>query len=363
MRNFSLFFLLLLTLPIPEPAAARASPAPTPPAMKIFLARSASLDCLPGCVEWIAFEGMFDRRTPGQFRELLLRLGPKRPPILISSGGGYVAAAIEIGRLARTKGLDVVVARTEALAEDPREPGAAAPPGAAGAGNGDRPVVDYARPSVKNAFCASACTLLLAAGKRRAVGPGVRVGLHEILIPEQDVSQHVKYFQTRYWKKNGRVVSKDTRIVGERDITRHITRHNARAADYARVRGYLDEMRLPAQEIIKLMKTAAPEKMPGFHVRSWSRRRGSLQSLRRRWRFWGWSARRSKPKLLPPRSRLGATKLARAAPSRASPHAFACPRSSLRSWPWSRSPFAGRSSDPCCVCGSAPRAQSGKSRL
>ncbi len=227
--------------------------------MKIFMAHSGSLDCLPNCAEWISFEGMFDKSTPGQFRDLLAGLGTRRPPILISSGGGDVDAAMEIGRLARAKGFDVVIARTEALAADPNPPGAGIPAGSAGDGNGARAIVDYARPTLKSAFCASACTFLLAAGKRRAVAPGVRVGLHEMLVPEQDADQHIKYFQTHYWTKNGRVVSKETRVVGERDLKRHINRHNAHAADYVRVRRYLAEMQLPADEIIKLMKTASPE--------------------------------------------------------------------------------------------------------
>jgi hypothetical protein len=226
--------------------------------MKITLMRSGAIDCLPDCVEWIALEGKFDGHTPKQFREALALAKSAHPPILISSGGGDVDAAMAIGRIIRARGLDVIVTRAEALAPDP-----AAAPAADNRGISAKPqaVVDYGRPVLKGAFCASACTLVLASGVRRVVAPGVGVGVHEMLVPEQDQLQRVRYYQTRTLARGGRVVSKETRVVGERAFTRHIPRHDARADDYKRVLAYLGEMGLPAGEILKVMKTAAPEGM------------------------------------------------------------------------------------------------------
>ncbi|WP_457797950.1 hypothetical protein [Methylocystis sp. S23] len=257
MRLWFLSFFAFLHL-LPTASARPRRESPPPPEMKITLMRSGAIDCLPDCVEWIALEGKFDGHTPKQFREALALAKSAHPPILISSGGGDVDAAMAIGRIIRARGLDVIVTRAEALAPDP-----AAAPAADNRGISAKPqaVVDYGRPVLKGAFCASACTLVLASGVRRVVAPGVGVGVHEMLVPEQDQLQRVRYYQTRTLARGGRVVSKETRVVGERAFTRHIPRHDARADDYKRVLAYLGEMGLPAGEILKVMKTAAPEGM------------------------------------------------------------------------------------------------------
>ncbi len=94
----------------------------------------------------------------------------------------------------------------------------------------DIAVVSSGRAVLQDAYCASACTLVLAAGKARYVAPGVRVGLHEMLVPEQDVTQHVRYYQTRTLTRGGRVVLRQVRVVGEKDFVRHISRHKSPAA-------------------------------------------------------------------------------------------------------------------------------------
>src|SRR5262245_35993770 len=81
------------------------------PAMQVHLVRSAEPGCEPNCPEWIAAQGRIDAGSVARFRRVLSQLGDRKVPVLIDSNGGRVNEAFEIGRLARARGLDVVVRR------------------------------------------------------------------------------------------------------------------------------------------------------------------------------------------------------------------------------------------------------------
>ncbi|MGJ0425129.1 hypothetical protein [Methylocystis sp.] len=237
------------------------------PPMRILIVRGEGPDCPSNCPEWISLEGAFVKETPALFRKALEQIGARKPQVLISSGGGMVDAAMEMGRLLRAKGLDVSVART--LFDAPAVETAAPEQTSKSA----LVVAKRGRPSAGGSFCASACTLLLAAGKARHVAPDARVGLHEMFIPEQDVTQHVRYFQTRTLTRDGKVISKETRTIAEKDLIRHISRHSTSAKDYRRVAAYLDEMGVPSAKVVALMHEASPE-----HV-VWLSRKGLADTL------------------------------------------------------------------------------------
>ncbi len=235
--------------------------------MRILIVRGEGPDCPSNCPEWISLEGAFVKETPALFRKALEQIGARKPQVLISSGGGMVDAAMEMGRLLRAKGLDVGVART--LVSASAENMAASKKTSQSA----VPVVNGGSPSVGGAFCASACPLLLAAGKARHVALYARIGLHQMIVPEHDVTQHVRYLQTRTLTIGDQVISKQTRVVGEQDLITHLGRHSTSEKDYRKVAAYLDEMGLPSAKVVEFMHKASPDGM------LWMSRKGLADTL------------------------------------------------------------------------------------
>ena len=135
------------------------------PPMRIVRVMSSDPACEPNCPEWISAEGMILPGTAGAFRKAILDLGGRRLPVLISSHGGSLGAALQMGALIRQRRLVVAVART-LIANCPGR-AAVCPPARGEAITG-------------GAFCASACPLILAAGVERLVGPVPMVGVHQI---------------------------------------------------------------------------------------------------------------------------------------------------------------------------------------
>jgi hypothetical protein len=135
------------------------------PPMRIVRVISSDPACEPNCPEWISAEGMILSGTAGAFRKAILDLGGRRLPVLISSHGGSLGAALQMGALIRERRLAVAVART-LIANCPART-AVCPPARGEAITG-------------GAFCASACPLILAAGVERLVGPVPMVGVHQI---------------------------------------------------------------------------------------------------------------------------------------------------------------------------------------
>ncbi len=133
--------------------------------MRIVRVTSSDPACEPDCPEWISAEGTIAPGSASAFAKLVASLGGRRLPVLISSHGGSVRDALEMGVLIRSKGLAVAVARTliancpERARECPNARGQAMSAGA---------------------FCASACPLVLAGGVERLVGPSSLVGVHQI---------------------------------------------------------------------------------------------------------------------------------------------------------------------------------------
>ena len=148
--------------PIPE---LRPPPRHADPPMRIMRVTSSDKACEPNCPEWISAEGVITPGSAPVFARLVAELGGRRLPVLISSHGGSVRAALEMGVLIRAKGLAVAVARTlvsncpERASDCPNARGQAISAGA---------------------YCASACPLILAAGVERLVGPASLVGVHQI---------------------------------------------------------------------------------------------------------------------------------------------------------------------------------------
>ena len=134
--------------------------------MTFTLARGGG-ECDPDCPEWIAAQGEITPATAAAFRAFLDKMDGRRRPIVINSGGGSVDAGIEMGRLIRARKLAVAVGVTRVF--EPPSAFNLMPPSVR------TPKLGYA--SSYPAFCASACTLVLAAGVERYASPLALVGV------------------------------------------------------------------------------------------------------------------------------------------------------------------------------------------
>ena len=154
-----------------ETTPAKTSSAAAMPAgpMRFAVVRSSGPLCDPDCPEWISAEGIVTSETPERLRKLLVEIGDRKLPLLVSSPGGDLIGALAVGRLIREHKLDVAIARTQFAGCTPQQEGCAA---ANGTFQGTAVDVD--------AECRSACSLVLAGGIRRLVGPRAIVTVHSM---------------------------------------------------------------------------------------------------------------------------------------------------------------------------------------
>jgi hypothetical protein len=166
--------------PTPGPHATPTAALP----MRFVKVRSDSLACRPDCPEWIAAEGKIVTGSADALERTLKAAGNRRLPIVINSAGGSVRDAMAMGRLIRERRLAVVVAQTTF---------APCPLSARSCGVA-KGVADS-----RGAYCASACTLVLAAGVERYVSPLSYVGVHQMteIVSKTQVERlySVRYLQ------------------------------------------------------------------------------------------------------------------------------------------------------------------------
>lgn len=140
------------------------------PAMRFVVVRGEAKGCDPICPEWISAEGMIEGGTASRFKKFLRKLGDRRLPIVIQSPGGNVEAALAMARLIRARGLQVGVGRTIFTSCSPETEGCAAEKN--GGYTGYAISID--------AYCNSACPMVLAGGVMRLVGERAFLGVHQI---------------------------------------------------------------------------------------------------------------------------------------------------------------------------------------
>jgi len=155
----------------PEPAKTAALPAAianaasgqtsvqkaSDPQMLIATVRSSLPGCEPQCPEWIAAQGPITVKTPELFKELLDKLGPLKLPVVLSSSGGDFDAALDLGKLIRGRGLDVILAKTQFDDCWPGKPGCL----------GWYPHMPVRGTISAGNTCNGACLLVLGGGSRR----------------------------------------------------------------------------------------------------------------------------------------------------------------------------------------------------
>ena len=212
--------------------------------MQVQVVRSAEFGCEPGCAEWISAQGKIDSAAVAQFKRVLNRLGARKLPVLVDSGGGSVLDAYAIGRLMRAKDLDVVVTATVFV---PCAPADAAclktkPPG-------------FVRglPQGRLAKCASACAFILAGGTRRFVGEHAFVGVHQIRSFRTFTQVWRKYRVTtrQVW---GVPVQTQKQLIAERKIAEKIVPTETPESTYLRIKQYFGEMGV-RETIMPLLKS------------------------------------------------------------------------------------------------------------
>ncbi|MFN7127326.1 MAG: hypothetical protein ACK4M8_15650, partial [Allorhizobium sp.] len=93
----SLVILCLMVGLMASAATVRAAP-PGGDDMQFFVVRSNQPGCEPTCPEWISAEGAIVGGTPARLKKLLKSIGDRRLPIVVTSPGGNVDAAMVLGR-------------------------------------------------------------------------------------------------------------------------------------------------------------------------------------------------------------------------------------------------------------------------
>jgi hypothetical protein len=137
--------------------------------MRFAVVRGSDPFCEPECPEWISAEGTITSDTPDRLRRLLDDIGDRQLPIVISSPGGVVSAAMAAGTLIRERKLETAVARTRFVGCTP-ETAACAPRNGIFIGA----VVD------SEGECGPSCALMLAGGVTRLVGRQARLTMHSL---------------------------------------------------------------------------------------------------------------------------------------------------------------------------------------
>lgn len=196
--------------------------------MKFSVVRSSSPACEPTCPQWIWAHGEIVSGTPAQFQRLLKRIGRQRLPVVISSPGGNVDAALKLARMIRKRGLDTAVGNALLIGCAPELKDCLKTQKEGGV------YLGVIMPGV----CNSACPLVLAGGINRLASENSFVGLHQITTVY--TKENVIY-RERYKVVNGKKRVTDRKIVQRKKLKSYKTTKLARQTK-AELLGFLKEM-------------------------------------------------------------------------------------------------------------------------
>lgn len=209
--------------------------------MTVVIVRSSSNFCEPLCPEWIAAEGEITAATPALFRKALKQIGSRKLPVVISSPGGNVDSAIQIGRMLRKAGLDVVLGFFMFDGCKPSDKSCKLPESQKGIYRGE--------PYTLEGYCVSACPLILAGGVKRLAPPRAMIGLHQVRTTWS--RERVRYEETyRIVKGKKKVVSR--KVVGRK--TSSWTTDGLNKTLRKKLVPYLDEMGVSRDFLVEMEK-------------------------------------------------------------------------------------------------------------
>lgn len=241
-------YLALLTLSFAEsPEAATKKKAKKPaddPAMTFTIVRQSY--CSENCAEWISAEGRITPNTPAAFKKILKKVGDRKLPVFLHSGGGDVEAALKLGRMIRKKGLDTSVGITfydgcREEREKCRTPkDKLVPRGIMWADSG---------------LCFSACPLVLAGGNYRLSATDAKIGVHSVTSTYEKI--RVRY-QERYRIVKGKKKLIEKKIVSRKSLGT-VTSHKMPKSPKKSLLAYFAEMGVKPQILDKMNSTPANE--------------------------------------------------------------------------------------------------------
>ena len=182
------------------------------------------------CPDWISAEGQIMADTPKKLQRFLKRLGDQKLPVVVSSPGGDVKAAMEMARTIRKQKLSIAVGRTRSRACSYAEPICSSAIAADGSIKGQA--------FSSGAICFSACPLFFAGGVQRVSSPLALLGVHQITTTYSEV--RVRY-RTEYEMVNGKRKVLSRKEIGRKFVGKYDTTKLDRA-QRARLVGFLDKM-------------------------------------------------------------------------------------------------------------------------
>jgi hypothetical protein len=232
--SFAVVIAVALLLPAAAEAAKSKPPENDGPPMRFVIVRSASPGCEPLCPEWISAEGAITQSTPASLKKFLKKLGDKRLPVIVTSPGGRVEAALELGRILRARKLDIGVGLTRFVECAPEQKGCKLDPARKGIYQGAL----YSA----GAYCASACSMMFAGGVRRHVGQWAYMGVHQ--VTSYVTQQKITYRET-YRVVKGKKKTVSRKVVGRKTVGSYTTTKMGKAFN-AKMLAYLKEMGVKA---------------------------------------------------------------------------------------------------------------------
>lgn len=224
-----------------EPDPARLAQIQGP--MVFALVRGRSEACEPTCPEWISAEGTITDNSPVAFRKILERIGGRKLPVIVSSAGGSIKAALELGELIRQKGLRTIAGQTDMWNCVPSDPECRPADGL------------YRGEASSSGFCHSACTIMFAGGLERRAAQYARLAVHMPYTLEKSV-QNV--YERKYKIVNGKKVRAKGKRMKKRIIRDTIKPISARELD--QIGDYFGRMGV-SRAIIEMYRSTPPQDM------------------------------------------------------------------------------------------------------
>ena len=218
--------------------------------MQVTFVRSSQPGCEPNCPEWISAQGSVNADSVAQFKKVLNKLGQRKLPILIESRGGAVDESLVIGRLIRSKGLDVVVTKTVFQGCAPKD---------AGCNKLKAQGIRLGLPEARISVCASSCAFILAGGVKRYVGPMTFVGVHQI-VSFRTTWKVLQKFKVVTHRVFGVPVETTKTLLSSKKIDENTVKLNTSDDAYKKSAKYFAEMGI-TDDIMPLVKSATPDKI------------------------------------------------------------------------------------------------------
>lgn len=180
--------------------------------MRVVIVRYNVPGCEPLCPQWISAEGQITAATPAVFRKTLAKAKTMHLPIVVSSNGGDVDAALAIGKMIREHKLDVAVGWTYFGDCAPHRKDCTLPKAQKGVYRGF--VLS------RQGLCVSACSFILASGERRLLGEGAYVGVHQI---SRTITREKVRYSERYRIVKGKKQVLSRKIVSRTPMKSYVT--------------------------------------------------------------------------------------------------------------------------------------------